>query len=65
MVARVYTSRREIVDERRFSLDVSGNALGEVLDWFNEGYSGASEFGDCYECLVTDEEGEIVADFHT
>lgn len=65
MVARVYTSRHEIVDERRFSLDVSGDALGAVLDWFSEGYMGASEFGDGYECLVTDEEGEIVADFRT
>ena len=65
MVARVYTSRREIVDERRFPLDVSGDSLGVVLDWFSENYMGANEFGDGYECIVADQEGEIVADFHT
>lgn len=65
MVARVYTSKREIVDERRFSLDVSGNSLGAVLEWFSEGYMGASEFGDGYECIVEDDYGEVVADFHT
>ena len=63
MVARVYTSRHEIVDERRFSLDVSGNALGEVLDWFSENYMGASEFGNSYECEVTDDDGCVVGDY--
>lgn len=65
MVARVYTSKGEVIDERRFSRDVSGDSLGVVLNWFSEGYMGASEFGDGYECVVTDDDGEIAADFHT
>lgn len=65
MVARVYTSRREIIDEKRFALDCAGDSLACVLDWFSENYMGASEFGDGYECLVLDDLGEVVADFHT
>ena len=65
MIARVYDSQRRIIDERRFDLDPTGDSLGVVLDWFSADYMGASEFGDGYECLVLDGEGEVVADFHT
>lgn len=64
MIARIYDSRREEVDQKHFTATVSGDALGEVLDWFNETVGG-SEFGSAYECIVEDDDGSVVADFHS
>ena len=63
MTARIYDSRHEVVDQKTFKSEVSGDALGEVLDWFNETVGG-SEFGSAYECIVEDDDGSVVADFH-
>ncbi len=63
MTARIYDSRHEVVDQKTFKLEVSGDALGQVLDWFNETVGG-SEFGSAYECIVADDDGSVVADFH-
>lgn len=65
MIARVYDSRGRTIDEKHFECEPSVNSLAVVLDWFSENYIGASEFGPCYECVVEDSFGEVVADFHT
>lgn len=63
MIARIYDSHQEVVDQKQFTATVSGDALGEVLDWFNETVGG-NEFGSVYECVVVDDDGSVVADFH-
>ena len=62
MIARIYDSHHDEVDRKTFKLDTSGNALGEVLDWFHETVGG-NEFGSVYECVVVDDDGAVVADF--